>query len=74
MENGHQKDTRYKEIGLRAQNIDTIVGSVGNTSGRACVINQRQKRESPPLASHNFRVATPILKLGTVELCDSQFY
>lgn len=44
VENGHQKDTCYKEIGLRAQNIDTIVGSVGNTIERAGVINQRQKR------------------------------
>lgn len=39
VEDKHQNDTCYDEIELCAQNIDTIVGSVGNTIERACVIN-----------------------------------
>ena len=33
-----QKDTCYNEIGLCAQNKDTILGSIVNTNGRAYVI------------------------------------
>jgi hypothetical protein len=37
----YQKDTCNNEIGLCAQNIDTVVGSKVSTIGRACVIIQR---------------------------------
>ena len=33
VKNGHQKDTCYKEIGLCAQNKDTVLGSVVNRIG-----------------------------------------
>ena len=32
--NGHQKDMRLKEIGLRAQNMITFLSSIGNQIGR----------------------------------------
>ena len=32
--NGHQKDTCFKEIGLHAQNMITISGTVVNLMGR----------------------------------------
>ena len=31
--NGHQKDTRLKEIGLYAQNMLAILGSIVNMTG-----------------------------------------
>ena len=39
VKNGHQKDTCYNEIGLCAQHISTILGSlVNNTIGRMYLI------------------------------------
>lgn len=38
VKNGHQPNTCYFGIGLRAPNIDTILGSIVNTIGRADVI------------------------------------
>ena len=38
VKNGHQKDMRYDEIGLFAQNIDNILGSDVDTIWRAYVI------------------------------------
>lgn len=35
LKNGHQKDMFYDEIGLCAQSIDTIQGSVLGTIGKA---------------------------------------
>ena len=42
----YQKDMCNSEIGLCAQNIDTIIGSKVNTMGRACVIIQRVRETS----------------------------
>jgi hypothetical protein len=41
---GHQKDTCYNEIGLCAQNKDTVLGSVVNRLGRANVITYSERR------------------------------
>jgi hypothetical protein len=40
---GHQKDMCSDEIGVCAQNINTIVGLVVNTTGRADVITLRER-------------------------------
>lgn len=42
--NGHQKDIFYNGVGVCAQNIDTILGSIVNiTIGRAYAITQRRE-------------------------------
>ena len=46
VKNGHQKDTCYIAIGLRAQNVDTILSSIINTIGRANVFRWRKKGKS----------------------------
>ena len=42
----HQKDICSDEIDLRAQNKDTILGSVLNSIGRAYVIASRERKIS----------------------------
>ena len=46
VKNAHQKDMRYNEIGLFAQNIDNILVSNVNTIWRAYVITQTAIIES----------------------------
>ena len=41
--NGHQIDMPYNEIELRAQDLDTITGSIINTFGRAYVVVTRER-------------------------------
>lgn len=36
--NGRQKDRCYNKIGFRAQNMNTIIGSIMNTKEKACII------------------------------------
>ena len=38
----YQNDTSYDEIGLCAQNMDTILDQIYNAAGRAYVIIQRE--------------------------------
>ena len=42
VKNGHQKDSCHYESGLCAQSIDTILGSIVNTIGKANVIVSRE--------------------------------
>lgn len=46
-----QKDTSYNEIGLHAQNIDTIVSSVADVMERAYEIFHRRRKSMfcPPV-------------------------
>ena len=46
VKNGHLKDVCCHEIGLYAQNIDTILDSIMNTIGRAYVIILRIRDSS----------------------------
>jgi hypothetical protein len=46
VKNGHQIDMCCHEIGLYAQNIDSILGSIMNTIGRAYVIFLRVRESS----------------------------
>lgn len=42
--NGHQIDTPYNEIELRAQHLDTITSSIINTFRRAYVVVPRERQ------------------------------
>ena len=44
--NGHQKDTCDNEIGVWAQKVDTILGSIVNAIGRAYVTSKRERESS----------------------------
>lgn len=43
LRNGHHKDPCHEEIGICAQAIGTILGSIVNTMGRAYVITETRK-------------------------------
>ena len=66
-----QRQKYYNEIGLFAQNIDTILGSIVYSVGRAYVILQR-KRESALCLFYNFCIFIAILKLWNDNPCDSE--
>jgi hypothetical protein len=42
VKNGHQKGMCYNEIGLCAQNLDAILGSIFNTIWKDYVITKRK--------------------------------
>jgi hypothetical protein len=51
----------YEEIGLCAQNVDTIVCSIVNTIGRVHVVFK--EIENLCLTSSNICISTPIVRL-----------
>ena len=60
VKNKYKKDTCYEEIGPCAQHMDTILGSIDDTSGDVYVIVNKKKRIFT-LISHKC-ISTPILK------------
>ena len=71
VKNGHQKDMCYNEIGLCAQNKDSVLGSLINRSGRVYVIAQRERRIFT-LTSCTFASQHRYWRFVTRNLLDSQ--
>jgi hypothetical protein len=62
VKNGHKKDTCFDEVGLCAQNIDTILDSIVNTIGRVYVINWKRERNFN-FTSYDYCISTPTPKV-----------
>jgi hypothetical protein len=63
VKNQHQKDMCCDEIGLSAQNINTVLGAIVNTTGKVYV-NMQRERKCPLRASTTFCIPTLKLRLG----------
>lgn len=62
VKNGHPKSTRDDEIGVCAQRVDTILGLIVNTVGKAYVMWKREG-EFQTLISYYLCILTLVLKL-----------
>jgi hypothetical protein len=62
VKNGCHIYKRSSKIGLRAHNIESILGSIVNTVGRVSLCSQFKVRGNPHFASYKVCMSTLILK------------